>query len=335
MTAHAIQRFQERVRRLSDEDARAAILACLANTRKASLTADGQALVVRTKEPYALRIVIDNHGGSALPQVTTVMPGDKGNAPSDKRKRVRDRVKRLVGFAAAEGFVPLQVTAHLAAGYAASDDWSPALDGILAYWIMRERSGDDFAVQCSDPANMVPIEGLPLMREVWQEQTWWLAASPLAETVARYYRYYHRRFDDEAAAHYLPEGFGRVLTAAGPYKSSRLRHVVRVAPAVVWHCIGNAAEIERLLKRCRHIGRGYSSGLGVVTKWEVTPAGAEWPATAHAACFRRPLPADYAERYGIAGMRLPWGLRPPGRLGRVDCVMPPAAPAEPAEAQNG
>src|SRR5690606_41719173 len=40
-------------------------------------------------------------------------------------------------------YEPLTVTAHLATAYSSVDSWSPSLDGILAYWWLREQLGDE------------------------------------------------------------------------------------------------------------------------------------------------------------------------------------------------
>ena len=37
---------------------------------------------------------------------------------------------------------PLRIVARLSQGYSAADVWSPALEGILAYWALREQRGE-------------------------------------------------------------------------------------------------------------------------------------------------------------------------------------------------
>lgn len=216
--------------------------------------------------------------------------------------------------------VPLIVTARTPAGFAASDDWSPTLDGILAYWTMRERLGEErFALDASEQAALAPVEGLPLAVERWGDLWWYACSAPSCEPLARHRKFYHRRFDDAAADGRLDPAVRKVNDAAGPYKAARLHETIRVAPSLSWHVVGDAAEIRRLLSRCTHIGRGTSRGQGLVAEWIVAEGGDE-----QVARLRRPLPAGYAREHGIDGPTMPWAIRPPAKaLGNiVECVMP-------------
>lgn len=94
-----------------------------------------------------------------------------------------------------------------------------------------------------------------------------------------------------------------------------------------WHAVGDAAEIERLLRGVAQVGAHRGAGFGEVAEWLVEDGG---EASERAARLRRPLPVGYARRLGLPGPVLPWGLVPPGRVDRVECVMPP-----PGEAGTG
>lgn len=213
---------------------------------------------------------------------------------------------------------PLRVRANLLHGYSATDQWSPALDAILAYWALRDRLGEEeFALGTSGHRELVDAD-LPLERVTWGDDWWWACSSPVAETVQVFERHIHRRFDDQYER-YMPEGVRRVETAAGPYKAYRNRHLVRLAPWIEWHVVGDRQEIERLLRRCVFVGSGLAKGWGEVASWDVTEDGDE-----QAAHLQRPLPRDYARANGVGGMVMRWGLRPPGRLPehQRECVMP-------------
>ena len=216
-------------------------------------------------------------------------------------------------------YEPLVVTAYLATAYSAADAWSPSLDGILAYWWLREHLGEEeFALGTTGHRPLVEPD-LPLGREEHEGLWWWQASAPIVPVVRRAVRHVHRRFDDGIGLRFLPEGTRKVLTSAGPYKSYRHPRTLHVAPYVRWHCIGEAEEIRRLLRRCTHIGFGHTRGFGQVARWEVTPGGD--PARAR---FHRPLPVAFAGAHGITGMEMVWGIRPPGRAPehQVLCVMP-------------
>lgn len=216
---------------------------------------------------------------------------------------------------------PLTVTAHLLQGYVAADPWSPALDGILAYWALREQLGEEeFALGMTGQRALTEAE-LPLAVETDADDRWWYQCSaPVALGEAQQFaRHVHRRFDDQHER-YLRDGVKRVETAAGPYKNYRNRSLVRLARAVRWHAVGDAAAIERLLRRCAFVGAGSTHGWGEVARWEVTPdAGGE-----RMARFWRPLPSGFAAAHGVEGLEMRWGIRPPGRAPEHQalCVMP-------------
>lgn len=214
----------------------------------------------------------------------------------------------------------LVVTAYLSGPLYQSDPWSPSLDGILAYWALRERLGEEeFALGCTGAYGWPEIDDLPLARETFGDLWWWQCSSPLVDEVQRFERYDHRRFDDRYAIKYLPEGTKKVLTAAGPYKDYRLLRSGVVARCVAWHCVGDADEIRRLLGRCTNIGKLNRRGGGPVDRWTVEPGGDEWLAR-----FHRPVPVAFAEAHGLDGPRMVWGIRPPSYAPdrQVLCVMP-------------
>jgi CRISPR type IV-associated protein Csf3 len=214
---------------------------------------------------------------------------------------------------------PLIITAHLATGVVMPDPWSPSLDGILAYWAAREVLGEEeFALGTSGHRELVEID-LPLAREEYGDWWWWQVSSPLITPAERSRRAIHRRFDDAYAYERVPETVKRVETKGGPYKLARIERTVTHAPSISWHCVGDEGEIRRLLRYCANVGWGHTRGYGAVWRWDIEP-GEVYESARH----QRPLPAEYAERVGLDGARLVWGIRPPGRDPRVQtlCVMP-------------
>lgn len=218
---------------------------------------------------------------------------------------------------------PLIVKARLRNGIARKDPWSPSIDGILAAAFMRERLGyEQYVVSGASVSHLDPVVGLPL-ETVTHGDTWWYAASSpeILHPSGKERRYFHRRFDDQHEK-YLAGQPKKIMTAAGPYKNTRLWRTRTICRGIQWHVIGDTAEITRLLRSILQIGGGRAAGYGEVAEWIVEHGGAPERARYH-----RPLPASFAADEGIAGPVMPWGLVPPGRVSPVDCVMPEIADA--------
>jgi len=212
---------------------------------------------------------------------------------------------------------PLKITAELYNGFVASDDWSPNLDGILAYWYLRQSDPDNFLTAQGRSDLMTPVDGLPLEKIGLGDLWWWACSSPIYVLHQQHRAYFHRRFDDHNER-FLPDGTKTVLTAAGPYKCYRKSVLMRVTQSVSWHCVGDEDAIRALLDHCHHVGGKSSQGYGRVKGWTIGPGDESL------ALFHRPLPLDYARGRGITGPIMRWGIRPPARLpaNQADCVMP-------------
>lgn len=209
---------------------------------------------------------------------------------------------------------PLKVRAVLRNGYAAKDPWSPAIDGIIAAQIMRRELGDDYASSAAQPSALRHVEGLPLEVISWGDLWWYAASSPIIVGFAgREKRAFHRRFDDQHERH-LVEGAKKIMTAAGPYRNTRLFDVRVICRALEWHVVGRPDEVYDLVRGVDQIGGRRSVGFGEVVEWQVCD-GDPRIARGH-----RPLPVGLQEIQG--GMVMPWGIVPPVRLRPVECVMP-------------
>lgn len=203
---------------------------------------------------------------------------------------------------------PLIVTANLATPYSAADPWSPSIDGLLAYWVLREQLGEEeFALGMTGHREQVVPE-LPLGKEKHDGLWWWQCSSPFTNVVQRQIRHFHKRFDDHYAAKYAPAKQRGVLVAGGPFKNYRNPRVMHVTPWVQWHVIGDGDEIRRLLRRCVNIGFGHTKGYGQVSHWDV-----QADSRSDLARYCRPVPVAFAEEHELDGVEMTWGILPPGR----------------------
>ena len=97
--------------------------------------------------------------------------------------------------------IACRIVAETPAGLARADAWSPSLDGVLAYWALRETLSDEaFADGMSGFGEIVEAD-LPLGRETDPETGawWWQVSSPIVRSVGEHRRHFHRRFDAQAA----------------------------------------------------------------------------------------------------------------------------------------
>jgi CRISPR type IV-associated protein Csf3 len=216
----------------------------------------------------------------------------------------------------------LKITAELFNGFASSDPWSPSIDGILAWAHLRQKFGDvEFAAQSVDSSQMQPVDELPLAKTEWNGLWWYQCSSPIYETQAEFFKYFHRRFDAFNAERYMGPKKGCTDVSAGPYKNARLTTRQIVTREVAWHAIGDRERIEALLAGVPSIGHKTGSGSGRVRRWRVELGDL---AGGTRALLCRPLPVEYAREISIEGMIMDWGIRPPGRI-RINqqlCIMP-------------
>jgi CRISPR type IV-associated protein Csf3 len=222
-----------------------------------------------------------------------------------------------------QSYEPLRVTAHLRTGVVA-DRWLP-LDGILLYQAARAQLGDQVVtVPGGSPAPggvSVPLKVLHPGEDHWyyacswaQPQPWWAAEGQ---------DHWNKRFDN-ALADLVDFGGkrGRVIVEKGEYKAYHMPVHYYAAAGVEWFCIGDRAEIARLLATCTHIGKKASQGWGRVAGWQVEPWAEDWTVRRDG-LLTRAVPIQDALP-GEAGRLMFYGLRPPyyRKENQLPVVMP-------------
>jgi CRISPR type IV-associated protein Csf3 len=209
------------------------------------------------------------------------------------------------------------ITAITPSGYAASDPWSPSLDGIAAYRLMQNRLGPEFAFSQGVPGKLVTVDDLPIEKTEYGDLWWYQVSAPIPAQKGKKVFYTHRRFDALHAEKNMAGG-GKIMTAAGPFKNARTAIETVLTPSVSWHVItDDVGALLELLSPVTHIGRLANAGYGRVTEWLIKHGG-----NPDLARYHRPVPVAYADKKNIAGLKMTWGLVPPGRINRVDCVCP-------------
>lgn len=216
--------------------------------------------------------------------------------------------------------VPLQVTAHLAHGFAAAQPWGIALDGILAseLWSDHVASSEEPIAWPSETANP-PDLPLPLARcTLAADPRLWHWAATCCQPAGGHrteIRYRHQQLDQNAVAALGRDPLPASLpTNQGRYRSRRMPLIVTVCATVTWSAIGDPDALRGLLLPINAIGKKRGHGEGTVTSWEVTPVHRpSWEAGhLHAdGSLGRPCPAECLPAQMQISHPSLTGLRPP------------------------
>lgn len=145
---------------------------------------------------------------------------------------------------------PIRIRATLVHGYISRDPWSPALDGILAAVVQRRRLGPDaYVLGGARPSELQTVTGLPIAWRTVGADGWYAVSSPIPVGAPERYRaHFHRRFDDQHER-FLPQGTRKVLTAAGPYKATRLFDTLILVPALEFFSTCHSRECRRFARQ--------------------------------------------------------------------------------------
>lgn len=220
---------------------------------------------------------------------------------------------------------PLRVVAHLRTGVVA-DRWLP-LDALLLYQANRDALGPEAATLPGGGAAQSPASTLPLGiahpgRRIWYYQCSWAQPQPWWAEEGR--DHWNKRFD-MGFAHLVDfrGRRGKVVIAQGRYKAYHMPVFYRAALRVEWYCVGDGAEIERLLSTAAFLGKKRSQGWGRVMRWEVKPWAEDWSVWRDGRLARGVPVADVCER-GEPFRLAHYGVRPP--YYRPNNQMPLAVP---------
>lgn len=189
---------------------------------------------------------------------------------------------------------PLEITAYVAGSIALARPEDLALDGILAYQVLRRHFGEKF-YHLPDPKETLYYAGLPLeMRgkpspemqamqtgDVWIDAThndlspwYWSCSSAMIDIKGRDTTYWNKRFDTQAALSDHIDFKGRVqkiIIENGRYKAYHMPLPTLVTDRVRWYCYGDAEQIADLLVGVASLGKKRSYGNGSVVRVTVTP----------------------------------------------------------------
>lgn len=202
----------------------------------------------------------------------------------------------------------LRVTARLRSNIIC-DRWIP-LDGIILSQACREAWGPQDAAL---PGGQM-LEWPPLPLEIRQADTpfWYYACSwaqPQPWWVQESKDHWNKRFDVGFAEMVdFDRRQGRVVIEKGRYKAYHMPIFYYVADVIEWYCVGDGAEIERLLSTCAYIGKKAAQGWGRVIEWRVEAWPEDWSERREGS-LTRGLPAGTMPAMDMGAVV--YGIRPP------------------------
>lgn len=224
----------------------------------------------------------------------------------------------------------LRVTAHLASGFAAFDDWSPDLAGLLEWLVLDARgmaapnpTSDD--VEASRP---IVEECMPLSRGEIGGEWYWQTSSPCYSYCNEYESRYRKRWAPGTDSPEPDWGKRKAKWSGseGHEKAYDLPLYVRVTDRVTWYCNGDAQAVSALLQGCTGIGKKRAHGHGQITSWEVINHADDWHLWGPNNELMRPVPVNSLTTAPISFAIRDWGWRPPAWLSsnKTRCAMPVA-----------
>lgn len=168
--------------------------------------------------------------------------------------------------------IPLSVTVRMVPGSRVIHYNAPTLDGLLSWCVVHEATEGAMLPRDNHEPYAIPVPIVVLWREL-ETGAPLHAVTPLVATGAAVW-------DTESEIKRPQDGrftrsrSGRfsITPSTGRWRARQIRRPALVADTLVATCIGDRAEIARLLERAVAIGKRRASGHGAVQSWEIAPA---------------------------------------------------------------
>lgn len=204
-------------------------------------------------------------------------------------------VQGLEGYTASS-LEPLKVTAWLDTGVPIIAYDMPALDSLLTWALVHEATKGQLlsglepgqAYKLPAPFGLVAeCEGLP----IWASTKLLPMGIQGMDTIVECKREQTGRWTKTKT------GTLNIDAAAGRWRARMIPRPGILVERLEAHCMGDRREIERLLRKCSHLGKRRAVGYGLVRRWTVEPAEA-W-SIVRAGVLTRPLPLQALQQLGL------------------------------------
>lgn len=216
---------------------------------------------------------------------------------------------------------PLRVTAHITTKLSVSDDWSPSLDALLIKLLLDERGLATSNPTPDDVAANQPIidAAMPISKGSIKGEWYWQTSSPCYLYDADTVETIHRRWDSQGR-NLDWQGKRRNWSGSeGHTKAWTVLVPERSTPRIDWYCVGDRAELLRLLPICDALAKKRRTQVG---HWEVE-LWEDWHLY-HDDRLMRPMPVELLDTAPLSFAIRNWAWRPPTHIpeNMAKCAMP-------------
>ena len=208
---------------------------------------------------------------------------------------------------------PLKITATLLDGRLNSANGIIMLDSILYHaWFIKYAPQvlggeyDEKYIHETQKYIGLPLKQLPGNR--------WAASKGIYEEIEQKIENFNKRPDFFAPdkIDYLIDNKGIINESSGKYRAFRVPQLIRTVKdkKITFYAVGNKQKIQELLQLMISVGKKYSMGYGIITKWEVEPCEGDYTTEHPIYGLMRPLEVSETDKkYNNPIME--FGVKPP------------------------
>lgn len=173
---------------------------------------------------------------------------------------------------------PIKITVKLLSPVAVVDDWSPSLEGILAYHVLMKHNA-----LSSNPTNeeieqsyQILEAEIPLKNVNYGGVSCWAVSSPCYLFSSEQVERIRKRWDYQEHRLNWGKRKAKISTSEGPEKSYDLPLFLRNPSVIAWYGVGDIDSTMSILKHCTSLGKKRSVGNGQVEEWIVEAIASDW-----------------------------------------------------------
>lgn len=208
---------------------------------------------------------------------------------------------------------PIKITAEMLSPIAVTDDWSPSLDAVIAYFVLEKHkllSPQPSIKEIKKNYQILEAE-IPLRNVNYGGISCWMISSPCYFYFSEQAERIRKRWDYQEHRLNWGKRKAKTDTSQGPEKSYDLPIFLRNPASITWYGVGDIKKVRSLLPNCTSLGKKRSVGNGQVRKWTVEAIAEDWHLWKDG-MLMRPYPLELMPKDRPVDMAIrEWGLGQP------------------------